>query len=103
MRRYASENSLGDKQINVISIRVPFPGGLDCRNMSEVAEPVLVASPERPGETLRKPAMAHSQVNMDSTQALELYQRIAANIAKVMRGQAASTRKLLAALASTLR
>src|SRR5438045_8153244 len=32
--------------------------------------------------------------------AREVYQRIAANIARVMHGQAASTRKLLAALAS---
>ena len=36
----------------------------------------------------------------DPSAAREVYQRIAANIARIMKGQAASTRKLLAALAS---
>ena len=36
----------------------------------------------------------------DPQAAREVYQRIAANIAKIMQGQAGSTRKLLAALAS---
>src|SRR3982074_656458 len=39
-------------------------------------------------------------MNTDPNAAREIYQRIAANIARIMQGQAASTRMLLAALAS---
>jgi len=42
----------------------------------------------------------HLMIPSDPSAAREVYQRIAANIARIMKGQAASTRKLLAALAS---
>jgi len=42
----------------------------------------------------------HTQTQPDHQAARDVYRRIAANIAKIMQGQAASTRKLLAAFAS---
>ena len=45
-------------------------------------------------------AAVRAVTHFDHQAAREVYQRITANIARIMQGQAASTRKLLAALAS---
>jgi MoxR-like ATPase len=54
----------------------------------------LVAEPPGPSVT-RAPVARHTHEN-----ARQIFQKIAANVATVMRGQSAATRKLLAALAS---
>src|SRR6266850_3510605 len=57
-----------------------------------------------PPSSIDSPPVARSFQNLSpgskQQAARELYQKIAANIARIMQGQAASTRKLLAALAS---
>src|SRR5690348_7241354 len=50
--------------------------------------------------TLPAPAIHTTKMSSDSPPAVEVYRKIAANIGKVMQGQAGSTRMLLAAFAS---
>src|SRR6266850_989065 len=63
--------------------------------MSSVTSTTLAAVPP-PKEV----TASHSAKSATATTAREIYQKIASNIAKVMQGQAASTRRILAALAS---
>src|SRR4051794_36877436 len=63
--------------------------------MSSVTSTTLAA--ESPSKEI---TATHSLSTAGSPTAREIYQKIAYNIAKVMQGQAASTRMLLAALAS---
>ena len=51
--------------------------------------------------SVRAPSVAHQpDISRNHHAAREVYQRISSNIARIMQGQAASTRRLLAALAS---
>src|SRR5215471_14810056 len=51
--------------------------------------------------TARRQQVAHQpEISWNHNAAREVYQRISSNIARIMQGQAASTRRLLAALAS---
>jgi len=62
--------------------------------------PVLPRDGTPPATERNGPVTEQTMTTSDPQAAREVYERIAANIARVMQGQAASTRKLLAALAS---
>src|SRR5213594_4345764 len=70
--------------------------------MSERAEPMQVMGPTtRAGPLVaRVQSSEAAEAAANHEPARAVYEKIAANIARIMRGQAASTRKLLAALAS---
>lgn len=55
---------------------------------------------QRTAASLIQPAAATAEIRTSPSDAREIFNRICANIARIMRGQAASTRTLLAALAS---
>src|SRR4051812_6794804 len=76
---------------------------VSCGTMAERLEEIKTAAPAAAMTALVSRVLAEvdaAEARTSHQAAREVYHHIAANIARVMRGQAASTRKLLAALAS---
>src|SRR5690349_14543737 len=77
------------------SPRTRFPA-----TIGQMADEVIIAPDSLRTPPVPEPLSPASVTSNGHPNAREVYERIAANIAQIMKGQAPATRKLLAALAS---